>query len=257
MPEVFMEKKETVFLTGPEALEAIRIDFRQYTPQVMLFCQVIRLISGGQITAKRDREKNGAWISVPGRPNMRWMEGTEMVDYVCEALGAADLNDPLLASICARVFHTRAYPAMHSETGRKGIRIETGMEDFACRQCAQCCRSLDYRKEVTAEDVARWRASGRTDILEWVGVFEREGYETAYRIWTIPGTTELAEICPFLQEISSENRWVCRIHDAKPAICRQYPSSRKHALMTGCPGFERQEQTGKKRPVPRRGKSKK
>ena len=33
-------------------------------------------------------------------------------------------------------------------------------------------------------------------------------------------------------------RSVCTIQDVKPGICRQYPSSRKHAVMTGCPGFQ-------------------
>jgi Fe-S-cluster containining protein len=230
--------KESIFLTCERAVEAVCFDFRQYDPQIRVFCRVLRLISGGNIVAKRDREKNGAWISAPGLLNMRWMDGPEMVEYLCEALTTADLNPELLSSICARVFHERAYPEVDPETGGEGIRIETGMEDFVCRQCGQCCRSLDYHREVTAEDVVHWRESGRTDILEWVGVYEQEGKETAYRIWTIPGTAQPAENCPFLEAISPENRWVCRIHDAKPGICRQYPSSRKHAVMTGCPGFE-------------------
>ncbi|OQY08333.1 MAG: hypothetical protein B6I22_00910 [Desulfobacteraceae bacterium 4572_123] len=45
--------------------------------------------------------------------------------------------------------------------------------------------------------------------------------------------------CPFLKKIPSENRRLCAIHDIKPAICRQYPVSRKHALITGCPGFDK------------------
>jgi Fe-S-cluster containining protein len=52
-----------------------------------------------------------------------------------------------------------------------------------------------------------------------------------------PGTREFAEACPFLQQKPAENRWICRIHNVKPQICRNYPVSRKHAVMTGCSGF--------------------
>lgn len=234
-----MAQRETVFLTADQALRSIRRDLRQYDPQVMLLCQILRLISGGKTVVRRDPNRDGAWISTPARQNMRWLGGPELVETVCESLEDAHTEPEMLASVCGRVFHARAYTALDPETGQVGIRVETGMDDFHCRQCGRCCRSLDYRKEVTAEDVARWRTLGRTDILDWVGIFERAGRETAYRIWMIPGTTKTAETCPFLHHVSEENRWICRIHDVKPAICRQYPFTRKHALMTGCPGFQR------------------
>lgn len=233
-----MAKNETLFLTRKEALEAIRRDFRQYDPQIMLFCQIIRLISGGNIVAKREGQKNGAWVSLPGRGNMRWMNGAEMVEYLCDSL-ESDLRVSLLASICARVFQTRARVEADPATGQEGLSIETGMEDFSCRQCGHCCRTLDYHREVIEEDVALWQELGRSDILQWVGVFTGERNKKSYRIWTTPGTTALAEGCPFLKNISSENRSVCLIQDVKPGICRQYPSSRKHAVMTGCPGFKK------------------
>ena len=97
---------------------------------------------------------------------------------------------------------------------------------------------LDYHNDVTAGDVARWQQADRTDIMDWVGVFRKNGQNTIYRIWMKPGTREFAETCPFLQKKPHKNQWFCQIHDAKPQICRQYPVSKKHALMTGCPGFE-------------------
>ena len=233
-----MVKKESLFLTPEKALEAICRDFRQYDPQIMLFCQIIRLISGGSIVSKREGRKNGAWISLPGRRNMHWMEGPEMVEYLCKSLEPEELSLPLLASICARVFQTRTYVKVDYATGREGIYFETGMEDFVCKQCGHCCSTLDYHREITEQDVTRWQELGRSDILQWVGVFEGESNKKSYRIWTKPGSTELAETCPFLKRISSENRSVCLIQDVKPGICRQYPFSRKHAVMTGCPGFK-------------------
>ena len=123
-------------------------------------------------------------------------------------------------------------------TGQPGIRVLTGMEDFACHQCGKCCQRLDYHNEITADDVAYWKQAGRSEILDWVGTFQKNDREALYRIWIKPGTRTFAETCPFLKKKPHENRWICLIHDVKPQICRQYPVSRKHAIMTGCPGFE-------------------
>ena len=79
---------------------------------------------------------------------------------------------------------------------------------------------------------------GRDDVLKWVGVYRNDRNRTVYRIWTIPGTRRLASVCPFLEHEPTENHWLCQIHEVKPTICRNYPVSRKHALMTGCPGFK-------------------
>ena len=165
-----MAKKETLFLTRTEALEAICRDFRQYDPQIMLFCQIIRLIFVGDIVAKREGQKSGAWISLPGRRDMRWMDGEEMVEYLCNSL-ESDLSVSLVASICARVFQSRTSVEVDFATGQEGVSIETGMEGFVCRQCGQCCRTLDYQREVIEKDVALWEELGRSDILRWVGVF--------------------------------------------------------------------------------------
>ena len=235
-----MNQRDSFFLSSAEAVEAVCIDLRRYDPQIILSCQIIRLVSSGRVVAKREGHRDGAWINVPGHRNMRWMEGPELLEYVCAEIEGVDLDLQLLSSICARVFHTRAWIDRDPKTGQEGVRIETGMEDFSCQQCGQCCRSLDYHRELTTEDVAIWERLGRNDILKWVRrVDGQEGRESAYRIWTVPGTTQLAEVCPFLKEIPSQNRWSCLIHEVKPGICRQYPLSRKHAIMTGCPGFDK------------------
>ncbi|MCF8142695.1 MAG: YkgJ family cysteine cluster protein [Deltaproteobacteria bacterium] len=233
-----MEGRDSIYLSIGEALEAVCIDFRRYDPQVVLLCQIIRLVSDGSVVVKREGWRSGAWIGVQGRPNMRWMEGTELVETACAAVKGADPDSGMVSSICARVFHTRAWEERDTKTGKMGVRIETGMEAFSCRQCGRCCTVLDYHNELTGEDVVRWEREGRTDILQWVRTIEGKDRERAYRIWTLPGTTRLAESCPFLKKIPSENRWECLIHHVKPAICRQYPLTRKHGLMTGCPGFD-------------------
>jgi Fe-S-cluster containining protein len=170
---------------------------------------------------------------------MRWLDGPTLIDYMCGTVANTLWTPNLLAAVCSRVFQNRAVVDKDPHTGSTGIRIRTGMEAFVCRQCGRCCRNLDYHNELTTADVDRWNALGRKDILDWVGVFTSEaGGQTTYRIWMTPGTRTLAEICPFLKKVPTENRWICSIHEVKPSICRNYPVSRKHGTMTGCPGFK-------------------
>lgn len=233
-----MLEKDSIFLTTEQAIEAVCLDFRQYEPQVLLFSEIISVLSKEDIIARREMGKNGIWIRRIGERKMCWLEGPQLIDSMCDIISKIRPDPRVLAAVCARVFQTRAFPGKDPFTGQPGIRVLTGMEDFVCRQCGRCCQKLDYHSEVTANDVASWEQTGRSDILEWVGIFENDSQETIYRIWIKPGTRTFAETCPFLQKKPHENTWICRIHDVKPRICREYPVSRKHAVMTGCPGFE-------------------
>jgi len=233
----FMVEKDSIFLTIEQAIVAVCLDFRQYEPQVLLFSEIINVLSKGDIIAKREIGKNGIWISMTGQQNMCWLEGSELIDSMCEIISNSKPDPDVLAAVCSRVFQTRAFLEKNPTSGETGLRVLTGMESFSCRQCGKCCQTLDYHNEVTADDVARWQRTGRTDIMDWVGVFQKDGRNAVYRIWIKPGTREFAEVCPFLQKKPHKNQWFCRIHDVKPRICRQYPVSKKHAIMTGCPGF--------------------
>ena len=233
-------EKATIFLTTQEAIQAIITDFRQYEPQIILFSGIIRLITNNQIHLKRAPEKNGAWINRSNTAQMKWLNGPELVKYMCDVIAQTRWNPNLLASACARIFRTRAGPDVDPNTGKTGVRIETNMEGFVCRQCGHCCRFLDYHNEVTTEDVAIWKRSGRNDILKWVHEIRCDGQPETYQAWVVPGTQKQAETCPFLEKESSTQHWKCRVHDDKPAICRQYPLSRKHAFMSGCRGFKKE-----------------
>ena len=234
----FMVEKDSVFLTTEQAIEAVCIDFRQYAPQVLLFSEILSVLSKGDILSRREMGKDGIWIRGTGERKMRWLEGPQLIDGMCDILSGSRPDPMALAAVCARVFQTRAFPDKDPTTNRPGVRVLTGMEDFNCHQCGKCCQKLDYHNEVTAEDVDYWEQTGRGDVLAWVGTFKKNGQEAIYRIWIKPGTRTFAETCPFLQKNPHDNKWICRIHDAKPRICREYPVSRKHAIMTGCPGFE-------------------
>lgn len=170
---------------------------------------------------------------------MHWLDGPKLTEFMCEAISRAPRNPDMMAQVCSRVFQTKAMAiGINPDTGDAGVRIETNMETFSCRQCGQCCRSLDYHHELTDADIQTWKATGRDDILKRVEIINLDDAAPAYRIWVSPKTGQIVETCPFLKKNHTSNSWQCRIHDAKPSICRQYPTSRKHALMTGCLGFQ-------------------
>jgi len=229
--------RDTIFLTPQQAIEAVCIDFRRYEPQIMLFSEVLRVISENNAVIMQDAEKEGRWVAVEPGSKMVWLDGRALGELVCRALHEKDLNEDVILSICTRVFQTRAHPGTDPQSNRKGIFIETGMEAFYCRQCGDCCRFLDYHDALTTADVERWEQLGRQDVLARVGVSRKIDGTPTYRIWVEPGSTKLDKQCPFLEQLPAENRWICRIHHVKPHICREYPVSRKHGMMTGCPGF--------------------
>ncbi|MDI6854413.1 MAG: YkgJ family cysteine cluster protein [Deltaproteobacteria bacterium] len=98
------------------------------------------------------------------------------------------------------------------------------MEGFVCERCGRCCLELDaHQTTVSAEDVARWWAQGREDILEWVEPVMFEGEVLAFDIWTSPRTGDDVSRCPWLRKERGKEAYRCLIHDTKPGFCREYP----------------------------------
>ncbi|MGD8366018.1 MAG: YkgJ family cysteine cluster protein [Desulfobacterales bacterium] len=228
-------KKDCVFLAPDEVVSAIREDFDQYPPQPTLFLNLCPLVLGpGQVVD--DAKRRGAWTIAESRGRMQLIEYRALGERICRALEQQPPGLERLAVICRMVFHTRAIPGQVHGAG--GIFIDTGMEGFRCVQCGQCCIAIGYPKEAGEADVARWKKAGRDDILKWVGLKRRQGSTTAYRIWIEPGANRPAQRCPWLMRQPGTHRYQCAIHEVKPDICRLYPGSRKHAVMTGCRGFD-------------------
>lgn len=240
-----MGGKEQIFLSMKEAISAIRIDFCQYPPQIPLFVDLCPLILGPEITIVNSSKYNGLWISVPGRRDktrMRNITARALGRLLIETLEKSPPSPGVMAEICQRTFLISAKPTGNGAGSKTGIWIHANMEGFECRQCGRCCRELDYRHELDPADFERWEKLGRNDILERVAPVTRGGRIVSYAIWIEPGTRRFTEICPWLTPAElkkTSTRWVCRIHDVKPDICRQYPGTRKHARMTGCTGSEK------------------
>jgi len=234
-----MNTENQILLTAQDAVQAICEDFQQYDPQILLFSEIITVISNGRMVVQREAGKEGLWLHLPGESRMRWRAADELIAFMCELVSQVLPDIKKLAAICSRVFRNTAHLQQNPDTNRLGILLSTGMQDFICKQCGHCCNTLIYHDSLSAEDVKAWQDTGRKDILKWVGVFPKNGQESIYRVWMKPGTREFVQGCPFLYKNPHANKWLCRIHQVKPKFCRQYPLSRKHALMTGCPGFRK------------------
>lgn len=116
------------------------------------------------------------------------------------------------------------------------------MDSFNCKQCGHCCLNLSgaYSTSVSEEDIRLWEGEGREDILEWVVPIPIGEGQMIYDIWLNPTTGEEVSRCPWLRKLPNKDKYICRIHDVKPAHCRNYPHSKKHAEETGCVGFEKE-----------------
>jgi len=227
-----------IFLTPAQAVDAVALDFQAYGPQPDLFRRIAPLILGKQcrITA---RNENWSGVSVLRGTTFDPVEDHHLGFYLIHVLETdpPDLNT--LADICRQVFQTHTIAGPDRTGTISGIWTHAQMDRFICRQCGECCRTLDYETGCEESDVRRWRESGRTDILAWVQTRNISAGDSGptYRIWVDPDTGETARTCPWLAPCPDHaDRFMCTIHPIKPEVCRQYPFTAKHAAMTGCCG---------------------
>jgi Fe-S-cluster containining protein len=87
--------------------------------------------------------------------------------------------------------------------------------EVRCLCCGRCCEAFGGHLQASKEDLARWRASGRDDLLARVSAI---GW-----IWIDPATGLLEDRCPFLVRTGPDAA-SCSIHEVKPDICREYPT---------------------------------
>ncbi len=240
--------KEILFLTRREVLRAIHMDFQQYAPQIDTWRKISPMVLGDDTRLVEDGGRQRLWLVKGRKQRRRPIQAKDLGALLLRRLETSDPSLVELAGVCQIIFQTnvRAGP---SRDGRiKGLHIETGMEDFHCQKCGKCCRNLDYHDQLNEKDYALWQQLGRQDLLQWVRPVHAGGRIHSYRIWVPPGSVSAAAVCPWLRRVGSgEEEWQCAIHDVKPEICRQYPGTRKHALMTGCPGFNLPEKSKKER----------
>ena len=109
---------------------------------------------------------------------------------------------------------------------------------FKCKRCGNCCLNLTdaYQCSVDQSDIDMWKENLRDDILEWVDPIDCGGGEKVYDIWINPRTGDDVIRCPWLRKVPKKNEYICRIHEVKPKVCREYPKTEKYAKDTGCKG---------------------
>ncbi len=230
--------RETIFLTRGEVLRAIHMDFNQYAPQIDTWRKISPMVLGGDCRLVEDHARRRLWLVRGRKRRQRLIRAEDLGRLLIRELEASGPSLDDLANLCRLIFQTKVRAGPSRDGRIKGLHIETGMEEFHCRNCGKCCRNLDYHDRLSEEDYARWQQLGREDLLEWVRPIHAGGRIRSFRIWVPPGRVSAAAVCPWLRRVGSEEeQWQCAIHDVKPEICRQYPGTRKHALMTGCPGF--------------------
>ncbi len=232
-----MQETERLFLSINQALDAVRIAFSQYSSQLNLLTVIWPMVFGDGAYTHQDGRNSTVWAKIPGDGKLILSSEDDLKQRILEQFQLFPPAPEHLARICSLVFGVHGCagtgPAPDSAPG---IWIDTDMAGFVCTRCGHCCRTLNYHDGCSLADYNRWLDLGRTDILDWVGTVRQNDRVIGCRIWMLPGTNRFAERCPWLARSSDRECYVCTIHDVRPAICRHYPGSRKHARMTGCSG---------------------
>jgi Fe-S-cluster containining protein len=103
----------------------------------------------------------------------------------------------------------------------------------ACTQCGKCC--LKY-------DGGDWLGSAtEADRLGWL-IYEPKvlNYvdDRLHDLWISPVTGEKMQRCPWLRNLPGQEKYTCRIHDARPEVCRDYPIDIEQMIHLDCKMLE-------------------
>ena len=85
-----------------------------------------------------------------------------------------------------------------------------------CQRCGRCCLA-DFAAYVTDDDIQRWKAQRRLDIL-CILTREHAAWEGDHLISADSGQT--LHGCPFFA--FDGEQFGCAIHETRPATCRNY-----------------------------------
>ncbi len=229
-----MSQDSRTFLNRSQAVDAIAADFSQYGPQPGLLLEIAPVILGDDVRTG-DVNTDG-WVKIR-HGSSRAFEPVDMESlafYIIHLLETDRTTVEVLARICSLVFKTAVWPG--EDEGETGVWVEDQMNEFECQRCGSCCRGLQH--VCTPEDLNLWERHGREDILCNISAEKGADGKVKYRIRTVPEAGMPAEDCPFLAPVPGKQIFRCRIQTVKPLVCLEYPLTRKHARLTGCPGFQ-------------------
>lgn len=96
-----------------------------------------------------------------------------------------------------------------------------------CIQCGKCCLKYSANSGLgcaTEKDFKLWKKH-RPDIL---------AYADCSDLWVSPVTGEEMDRCPWLRKLPNKDKYKCRIYEARPEVCRNYPRSIEQMIKDGC-----------------------
>jgi len=211
-----MTERHKKFLNLEEAAAEIVKDLSSSEPeQIKLFADIYVLLVGGKAGPGKHKESSdfieqfGIWYQADKDQKKVFYNWHRFRELLAGEFLKAKPDTTDIAKIYSRVMWVNSYSGTN-EHGEDGIWVETEMEKFKCVQCGNCC--------------------------DWVS-FLLEDDRTLADLWISPRTGEEVTRCPWLRKLPKKDKYKCRIHETKPAHCKNYPKSKKHALTTGCKGF--------------------
>jgi Fe-S-cluster containining protein len=95
--------------------------------------------------------------------------------------------------------------------------------------------------QASGDDVKRWMAERRWDILKYAYVLGREDDPFA-DLWVKPNGDE-AERCPFVRKDANKSTYRCLIYETRPEVCRNYEPWAEHSVCVELDAAEHAEQT--------------
>lgn len=101
-----------------------------------------------------------------------------------------------------------------------------------CNQCGKCC--IKYSNgglSVTESEIKSWDLY-RPDIYNYVS----DG-----NIWMHPDTGEQLEHCPWLRQVTNQNKYTCEIYYDRPDDCKYYPVTIEQMLKDECEMLEERD----------------
>ena len=101
-----------------------------------------------------------------------------------------------------------------------------------CNQCGKCC--INYSNgglSASASEIESWENS-RPDIARYVS----DG-----KIWMDPDTGKQLELCPWLNKLPNENKYICDIYYDRPDDCKFYPVTIENMIKDECEMLEERD----------------
>ena len=101
-----------------------------------------------------------------------------------------------------------------------------------CNQCGKCCTNYSNGGLSASESEIKLWEVFRPEIYRYVS----DG-----KIWINPETGKQLERCPWLRQLSNQNKYICDIYEDRPDDCKHYPVTIEQMLKDECEMLEVQD----------------